>query len=336
VIFIFLNNLPIPQQGRSCQFFINQKICHQGVLHGPEDKKIPRQTTLLAVTILAFFSLFRFAVACDLPEIREKGVLRHLGIPYANFVTGHGDGMDVELVKLFAQHLGVRYEYVKTSWGTCIEDLTGLKVKTQHDNVQILGKMPVRGDIIANGFTILPWREKVVAFSQPIFPTQVWLIARADSSVKPIMPTGKIDQDIAATKKLIKRHTLLGKANTCLDPSLYKLEQTGVKVNLFQGDLNELAPAIINGEAEMTLLDVPDALIALDKWPGQIKVLGPITAEQTMAYGFAKTSPQLLKAFNTFLEICRKDGTYLELVKKYYPFVMDYYPAFFKMDKLHQ
>jgi ABC-type amino acid transport substrate-binding protein len=175
-----------------------------------------------------------------------------------------------------------------------------------------------------------------VAFSQPIFPTQVWLIAIADSSVKPITPTGKIDQDIAETKNLIKRHTLLGKANTCLDPSLYKLEKTGAKVKLFQGDLNELAPAIINGEAEMTLLDVPDALIALDKWPGQIKVLGPITAEQTMASGFAKTSPQLLKAFNAFLEICRNNGMYLKLVKKYYPAVIDYYPVFFQKNKLPQ
>jgi ABC-type amino acid transport substrate-binding protein len=296
----------------------------------PRTKKIPRLTTLLAATILAFFSLFRFAVAGDLPEIQQRGVLRHLGIPYANFVTGHGDGMDVELVKLFAQHLGVRYEYVKTSWGTCIEDLTGSKVKTQHDDVQVVGKAPVKGDIIANGFTILPWREKVVAFSQPIFPTQVWLIARADSSVKPIKPTGKIEQDVAATKRLLNKHTLLGKANTCLDPSLYRLEQTGAKIKLFQGNLNELAPAIINGGAEMTLLDVPDALIALDKWPGQIKVLGPITSEQTMAYGFARTSPQLLKAFNAFLETCRNNGIYLDLVKKYYPAVMDYYPNFFQ------
>jgi len=302
----------------------------------PRIKNFTRRTTWLAAAILSFFSLLGLAVAGDLPEIRESGVLRHLGIPYANFVTGHGDGMDVELVKLFAQHLGVRYEYVKTSWGTCIEDLTGLKVKTQNDDVQIVGKAPVKGDVIANGFTILPWRKKVVAFSQPTFPTQVWLIARADSSVKPIMPMGKIAQDIAATKKLIKRRTLLGKPNTCLDPSLYKLEQTGVKAKLFQGDLNELAPAIINGEAEMTLLDVPDALIALDKWPGQIKVIGPITSKQTMAFAFAKTSPQLLKEFNAFLEICRNNGTYLELVKKYYPAVMDYYPIFFKKNQLHQ
>ena len=49
------------------------------------------------------------ASADDLPEIKERGVLRHLGVPYANFVTGTGDGLDVELVKLFTQNLGIKY-----------------------------------------------------------------------------------------------------------------------------------------------------------------------------------------------------------------------------------
>lgn len=59
-------------------------------------------------TLLLFSSLG--AYAGDLREIREAGVLRHLGIPYANFVTGSGDGLDVELIQLFARHLGVAYQ----------------------------------------------------------------------------------------------------------------------------------------------------------------------------------------------------------------------------------
>ncbi|MDP2968552.1 MAG: ABC transporter substrate-binding protein, partial [Deltaproteobacteria bacterium] len=62
----------------------------------------------------------RSTFGSDLAEVKAKGLLRHLGVPYANFVTGSGDGMDVGLVKLFAQHLGVKYEYVETSWGNLI------------------------------------------------------------------------------------------------------------------------------------------------------------------------------------------------------------------------
>ena len=54
--------------------------------------------------------------AQDLAEIRESGVLRHLGVPYARFVGGSGEGFDAEIVQLFAKHIGVRYEYVPAEW----------------------------------------------------------------------------------------------------------------------------------------------------------------------------------------------------------------------------
>lgn len=270
------------------------------------------------------------ASADDLPEIKERGVLRHLGVPYANFVTGTGDGLDVELVKLFTQNLGIKYEYVETNWKNVIEDLIGKRIKPRGSDVDILGDAPVRGDIIANGLTILPWRQKVVAYSTPTFPTQIWLVARADSPIKPIKPCGDTLRDIAATKKLLKGCSVLGVANTCLDPALYGLGQAGARIRLFTRNLNELAPAVIDREAEAVILDVPDALIALEKWPGKIKVIGPISPRQVMGCAFARTAPRLREAFNRFLEECRKDGTYSRLVKKYYPAVFRYYPDFFK------
>jgi len=268
--------------------------------------------------------------AGDLSEVKKRGVLRHLGVPYANFVTGRGDGLDVELIKLFAQHLGVKYLYVKTSWKNVISDLIGKRIEPKGNNVRVLGPVPVKGDIIANGLTILPWRKKVVNYSIPTFPTQIWLVARANLPIKPIKPSGKIWDDIQATKRLMKGIVILGVANTCLDPSLYGLSRTGAKIRLFQGSMNDLAPAVFLGKAEATLLDVPDALLALAKWPGRIKVIGPLSPEQRMACAFDKASPRLLESFNRFMEQCWRDGTYVRLVKKYYPAVLEYYPRFFK------
>jgi len=295
------------------------------------NKKLSHHLLILMVTFAALVIIPTGSTfGSDLAEVKVKGLLRHLGVPYANFVTGSGDGMDMELVKLFAQHLGVKYEYVETSWGNLIGDLTGKKIKPKADDIEIISDTPIKGDIAANGITVLPWREKIMNFSIPTFPTQVWLVARADSPMKPIKPSGHIDKDIAKVKALLNRHSVLGVANTCLDPSLYNLNKTGSKVKLYTGNLNELAPAVINGEAEMTLLDVPDALIALEKWPGKIKVIGPISPMQDMSCAFPKTSPQLRDAFNQFFRECKRDGTYLRLVKKYYPFVFKYYPEFFK------
>jgi ABC-type amino acid transport substrate-binding protein len=191
-----------------------------------------------------------------------------------------------------------------------------------------VGQVPIRGDVIANGMTVIPWRTKVVAFAEPTFPTQVWLVSRADLPVSPIAPTAALEQDIAATKALMPKRTLLGKANTCLDPDLYDIKATGARVSLFSGTLNELAPAVINGESELTLLDVPDALVALQKWPGEIKVIGPVSERQDMAPAFRPEDSDLRDAFNDFLKDFKASGEFRRLALAYYPFVVDYFPDY--------
>ncbi|MBK1633363.1 ABC transporter substrate-binding protein [Thiohalocapsa halophila] len=264
----------------------------------------------------------------SLEALKERGVLRHLGIPYANFVTGAGDGMDVELMQGFADWLGVDYEYVRTDWSSAIGNLTGKKVRANGDDVEVLGNVPVTGDVIANGMTVIPWRKKVVAFAEPTFPTQVWLMSRADSPAAPIRPSNSLVDDIVKTKSVLDGKTLLGKLDTCLDPSLYDMEKTGAEIALFDGTLNELAPALLANESEFTLLDVPDALVALQKWPGEIKVIGPVSERQDMAPAFRPEDRALRDAFNTYLAAIKADGRFDRLARKYYPFVVDYFPDF--------
>lgn len=288
-------------------------------------------TITVFLSVMTVLAILHSSAWCgDLAEVRKSGVLRHVGIPYANFVTGAGDGMDVALMQMFASHLGVRYEYVRSDWGTVVQDVTGKKVQAAGEEVSIPGDAPVRGDLIANGFTVLPWREKALLFSAPTFPSQIWLVARSDSKVLPIKPSGDIDTDIARTKALMKKRKVMAQQKTCLDPSLYKLEATGAKVIRFTGKLNELAPAVIGGKSEMTILDVPDALVALDKWPGKLKILGPVSRKQEMAVAFPKSSPELREAFNAFLKQAQKDGSYRKVVKRYYPTAAAFFPEFFK------
>ncbi|MEW6120747.1 MAG: transporter substrate-binding domain-containing protein [Pseudomonadota bacterium] len=269
--------------------------------------------------------------AGDLDAVRQAGVLRHLGVPYANFVTGSGDGLDVELMRGFARHLGVKYRFVQTDWAQAFGDLTGRHARREGDRAQLLEATPVRGDVLANGVTILRWRSELVDFSDPTFPSGVWLVARAHSTVHPITPSGNLDSDIARVKKLMKGKSVLALENTCLDPGLYGIEKTGARLKLANSkvQLNEMAPAVLKGEAETTLLDVPDALIALEKWPGQLKVIGPVSGRQEMAVAFPKTAPKLRAAFNQYLRTIQQDGSYLKLVKRYYPGVLDHYSAFF-------
>jgi len=288
------------------------------------------------IGLLSACLLSTSAFARDLPEVLESGVLRHLGIPYANFVTGSGDGFSVDLMKGFAAHIGVKYQYIETDWSVVFGDLTGRHARRGEQGAEFLDAAPIRGDVIANGLTILPWREDVVAFSDPTFPSAVWLIARAESPVAPIRPSGSVSEDIVQVKKSMSGLSVLALESTCLDPGLYRLSETEADVRLPSRKLklNEMAPAILNNAAETTLLDVPDALIALEKWPGQLKVIGPVSENQLMAAGFRKDSPQLRAAFNDYLRKIRQDGSYRKLAEKYYPSAFLYFKDFFAAGKV--
>ena len=286
---------------------------------------------LVAVGMIIFIAGVTGAWAADLKEIRERGELRHLGIRYANFVTGAGDGFDVEMVQGFARHIGVKYTLVYTDFYSVIRDLLGKDVIRKGGEVNLEGDYPVKGDIIATGFTVLPWREAVLLYSKPTFPSQVLLLARADSSFTPIKGSPDLAHDIEETKALIGKNSLLVMDRTCLDPNNYGLKGTGVDLRAYtkNTNLNEMVPALLNKEAELTLLDVPDVILDLKKWAGKIKVIGPISQHQDLAAAFPKDAPALRDAFNEYLLKIKAEGIYDQLVDKYYPGIRRYFPEFF-------
>jgi ABC-type amino acid transport substrate-binding protein len=275
------------------------------------------------------------ALADDLKDIKARGELRHLGIKYANFVTGAGDGFDVELVQGFAKHIGVKYTLVYSDFYTVIRDLLGQDVVRKGSEVTLAGNYPVRGDMIATGFTVLPWREKVLIYSEPTFPSQVLLMARSETPVKPIAGSDSLKKDIVETKRLIGDKSLLVMERTCLDPANYGLKNSGYNLRHYtkSTNINEMVPTLLNTDVDYTLLDVPDVILDLQKWAGRIKVIGPISEEQDLAAAFPKDAPQLRDAFNQYLAKVRADGTYDRLIQKYYPGIQRYFPAWFEKYK---
>ncbi|GAD76664.1 putative bacterial extracellular solute-binding protein [Vibrio azureus NBRC 104587] len=285
------------------------------------------------------------ALADDVRDIQERGVLRHIGVSYANFVSHIEQGkiqtlagLDVEIIKGFATSLGVRYEYVPAQWNNVIGKLVGHHVEYKNKDIAIGQAMAIEGDLIANGVTILDWRKEVIAFSDDYFPSGVWLVARTDSSMKPIKPTGSIQKDIRQVKGLLKGRTVLAMEHSCLDPNLYDLYETQADIIFPDGrrHLNEMVPAIMKNDAESTLLDVADTLIAMEKWPGEIKVIGPISEHQRMAVAFRHNSPELRIAFNQYLNKIKQDGTYQELVEKYYPSIFYFYNDYFLVNSKNE
>ncbi len=281
--------------------------------------------------VLSLISVSSPSKAADLAEIKAKGELRHLGIRYANFVTGTGDGFDVELTKGFAHYLGVKYTLVYSDFYSVIRDLLGKNVVRKGNMVTLEGNFPRRGDMIATGFTVLPWRQQVLLYSEPTFPSQVMLIARADSSTRPIQGSDELNRDIQETKNMIDGKSLLVMEKTCLDPANYGLKQGGIELHAYtkSTNINEMVPALLKLDADLSLLDVPDLVLDMQKWAGKIKVIGPISDQQVLAAAFPKDAPALRDAYNDYLWKVKADGTYAHLVTKYYPGIQRYFPDFF-------
>jgi ABC-type amino acid transport substrate-binding protein len=269
--------------------------------------------------------------AADLAEIKQRGEIRHIGIRYANFVTGAGDGLDVELMQGFAKRIGVSYKLVYSDFYSVIRDLLGKDVVRKDGEVTLTGDYPVKGDVISTGFTMLPWREAILLYSDPVLPSQVLLVAPAESELQPIEDDVDLAADIANTRKAIGSRSVLVMERTCLDPTNYGLVNVGLDLKSYNksANLNEMVPAMLNKEAELTLLDVPDAILDLRKWAGRIKVLGPISDRQMLATAFPKDAPALRDEFNAYLSDIKASGVYDRLVDKYYPGIRRFFPEYF-------
>ena len=130
---------------------------------------------------------------------------------------------------------------------------------------------------------------------------------------------------------MIGAQRLLVMEKTCLDPANYGLKDRGINLQSYtkSTNINEMAPTLLAGEADYTLLDVPDVILDLQKWAGKIKVIGPISGHQNLAAAFPKESPELQAEFNRYLEQVRANGEYDRLLQKYYPGIQNWFPEFF-------
>ena len=74
------------------------------------------------------------------------------------------------------------YKLVYSDFYSVIRDLLGKDVVRKDGEVTLTGDYPVKGDMISTGFTMLPWREAILLYSDPVLPSQVLLVAPAEPS----------------------------------------------------------------------------------------------------------------------------------------------------------
>lgn len=280
--------------------------------------------------VFCFLSIFLFystSHSISLTEIRARGELHHLGVPYARFANNDADGLDCALIRRFAAYLGVKYKFIPTNWKDAIPDLIGMRPTPSGIDQPVT---TIRGDILASGLSIIPERKKYVLFSKPTFTAQVWLLAKPEANIKPIQPTGNVKKDIDMTLARTAGKTVYGIKDICLDVSLFPklLKTASAAVNI---PLQTLPQPIsfLKSRYTIFLMESPDALMALGLWPYSFKIIGPIAKQQNMGVAFAPDSLELRNEFNRFYNALWKSGEYQKLVTNYYPNSFYYFKNFF-------
>ena len=128
--------------------------------------------TGLLIVLLIIGSIFGYREYNDpFNRIKRNGVLKvgmtgdYLPVSFYNEGTGTYTGFDVELIEIMADELGVKTEYVKTSWPTLMEDTLNGKFDLAICGITITEdrkqKALMSDGYLDNGKTILIRKEDV-------------------------------------------------------------------------------------------------------------------------------------------------------------------------------
>jgi polar amino acid transport system substrate-binding protein len=218
-------------------------------------------------------------------KARKKLVVLSYPHAYNAFVKekepGHYDGVDVSIMKTFANKLGVAMEiHAVPSLGDLVPAL-----------------LEGKGDILASGFSITPEREKVISFSDPYFAVVVMVIVRKDSPIAGLADLkGKKGSVVPGSSKEARLKAIPGAIPYHVEKSIQHYE------------------AVEKGKADFALVDSPSWLANEESLPN-LKVGFQLAEVEYYGYGMMKDS-DLAPALNAHLKEMRQSGTMNTLLRR--------------------
>ncbi len=220
-----------------------------------------------------------------LERVKDSKVLnvciwpQYHGITYTNSRTGVLQGVDIDMSKAFAEDLGVKLNYVSSSFASFIQDLESDKC-----------------DIAMMGVGITPARSERLAFSRPYLRSDILFITtRSNQQLNSIDDIDKLGVVIAVQK------------GTLMEPFLRaRLKSATLTVTTKPGERER---EVESGRADAFATDYPysQKMLADTDWA---KVIVPERPWQQTDYAYAvkKNDPIWLNTVDEFLAKVKKDG----------------------------
>ncbi|MDU9050434.1 MAG: membrane-bound lytic murein transglycosylase MltF [Candidatus Electrothrix sp. Rat3] len=254
------------------------------------------------LTILStgvFFAAF-FAVVPDclqpsgtLRDIRQQQKLRVIMTNNANVYYRYREeymGFEYDLVRAFAEYLGVDLEIMTPEWDTMFQLLDAGKA-----------------DLVAAGLTVTPSREALADFSDGHLEVQQQVIVHKSNDTL---------QELADLEgKIIHL-----RAGTSYAERIREFREDGYALQtVLHRNLptEELIRQVAIGEIEATVADSNIALLNQRYYP-DMRISFPIEEVQTVAWAVRTGETELLNQINTFFELIKENGVFGRIYERYY------------------
>jgi membrane-bound lytic murein transglycosylase F len=247
-------------------------------------------------------------VTRDLKEIAKEGKLRAIMIYSSTsyfLYRGQAMGLEYELVKRLADHLGLELEIVLAS---NIDEVFDLLNRGE-------------GDIITYGLTITEPRKELINFTDYLYTTHQALVQRKPSNWRK-MARHKVSKYLVKDViELIDDTVHLHRKSSYYERMLNLQEEIGGQIYLdtVVGDHNieDLIKMVVDGKIKYTISDYNLASINQTYYP-ILDVETPVSLSQRIAWGTRNNGPEFLNTVNQWIKTLRKTDAYHFIYDKYY------------------
>lgn len=247
------------------------------------------------VLVLILFMFSGTLMAADsLTEIQANGKMV-VGLddsfPPMGFRNDDGEivGFDIDLAKEAAKRLGVEVEFKAVDWDGVILSLKNGMI-----------------DLIWNGLTITPAREKSIDFSQPYLENSQSIVVQKNSEIKN-------KNDLAAKVVGIQ----LGSSAVSAVESEPEIMASFKELRKFSNNTEALMD-LRTGRVQAVVLDKIVGRYYMSKRPGQFKVLKDNFGAEKYGVGVRSGADSFRKALNQALTEMIQDGTAAQISEKWF------------------
>ena len=243
-----------------------------------------------------------------LKKIRETGKLLALtDYNSTNYFIYRGEplGYQFELLKLFADHLGVKLEIITNN------DL--------NQSFESLSKDEI--DIIAIGLAKTNERKEIIDFTIPMAQTRQVLVQRKPNNWRKIQTMDELESYLIREPLDLAGKTIYIQKNSAFKERLLNLmEEIGDSIYIIEDDnreVEELIAAVATGKIDYTISDEHVALVN-ERYYSDIDVKTAVSFTQNLSWAVNKGQDSLLIALNNWITGFKNSLTAGLLYNKYF------------------